>query len=97
MRPTSTTIVPTSTCATLQSDGDTADNNAQFDTTKGRARIQRIFSESATKSNEGGTDPDIKTTTSSKELSGRSHGPTLPGTSTVCRDKLSLTLSTKAS
>ena len=36
-RPTSTTIVPTSTCATIQSDGDTADNNAQLDTTKGRA------------------------------------------------------------
>ena len=60
-------------------------------------RIQRTFSEIATKSNEGGPDPDVKTTSASKELSGRPHGPTLPGTSTVCRDKLSPTLSTKAS
>ena len=37
MRPTSTTIVPTSTCATLQPDGDTADANAQLDTTRGKA------------------------------------------------------------
>ena len=62
MRPTSTTIVPTSTCATLQPDGDTADANAQLDTARGRARIQRTFSEIATKSNEGGPDPDVKTT-----------------------------------
>ena len=97
MRPTSTKVVSTPTCATLQSDSDTADNNAQLDTAKGGARIQRTFSEIATKTNEGGRDPDVKTTSSPKELSGRSHGPTLPGTSTVCRDKFSLTLSTKAS
>ena len=42
-RLTSSTIVPTSTCATLQSDADTADNNPQLDTAKGRARIQRTF------------------------------------------------------
>ena len=81
----------------LQSDGDTTDNIAQLDTAKGRARIQRTFSEIVTEPNEGGGDPDVKTTSSPKELSGRSHGPTLLGTSTVCRDKLSLTLSTKAS
>ena len=97
MRLTSMTIVPTSTCATLQPDGDTTDANAQLDTARGKARIQSTFSEIATKSNEGGPDPDVKTTSASKELSGRPHGPTLPGTSTVCRDKLSLTLSTKAS
>ena len=97
MRPTSTTIVPTSTYAMLQPDGDTAGANAQFDTARGKARIQRTFSEIATKSNEGGPDPDVRTTSASKELSGRLHGSKLPGTSTVCRDKLSLTLSTKAS
>ena len=37
MRPTSTTIVPTSTCATLQPDGDTTNVNAQRDTAKGKA------------------------------------------------------------
>ena len=47
--------------------------------------------------NEGSPDPDVKTTSTAKELSRRPHGPTLPGTSTVCRDKLSPTLSTKAS
>ena len=85
MRPTSSTIVPTSTCATLQSDADTADNNAQLDTTKGRAQIQRTFSEIATKPDKGGTDSDVKSTSSPKKLSGRSYGPTLPETSTVCR------------
>ena len=97
MRPTSTTIVPTSTCATLQPNGDTANANAHLDTAKGKARIQRTFSEIATTSNEGGQDHDVKTTSASKELSGRPHGPTLPGTSTVCRDKSSPTLSTKPS
>ena len=82
-RTTSTTIVSTSTCATLQSDGNTTDSSAQFDTAKGRAQIQRTFSEITTKPNEGGLDPDVKTTSSPKELSGRSHGPTLPGTSAV--------------
>ena len=97
MRPTSTTIVPTSTYATLQPDGDTADANARLDTAKGKVRIQRTFSEFATKSNEESPDPDVKTTSAAKELSRCPHGPTLPGTSTVCRDKLSPTLSTKAS
>ena len=83
MRPTSTTIVPKSTCATLQPDGDTADANAQLDTARGKARIQRTFLEITTKSNEGGPDPDVKTTSTSKELPGLLHGPTLPGTSTV--------------
>ena len=96
MRPTSTTIVSTSTCTTLQSDSDTVDNNAQLDTAKGGARIQRTFSKIATKPNEGCRDPNVKAASSPMELSGRSHGPTLPGTSTVCRDKSSLTLSTKA-
>ena len=36
-RPTSTTIVPTSTCATLQPEGDTADGNAQLVTASGKA------------------------------------------------------------
>ena len=40
--------------------------------------------------------PMSKTTSSPKELSGSSHGSTLPETSTVCRDKLSLTFSTDA-
>ena len=70
MRPTSTTVVSTSTCATLQPDRDTADNNAQLDTAKEGARIQRTFSEIATKPNEGGRDPDVKTASSPKELSG---------------------------
>ena len=55
------------------------------------------FLETATKPNEGGMDPDVKTTSSPKKLSGRSYGSTLPETSTVCRDKLSPTLSTDAS
>ena len=93
---TSATIVSTSTCTTLQPDGDTTDSNVQLDTGGGRAQIQRTFSEIATKPNEGGTDSDVKTTSSPKELSGRSHGSTLPETSTVCRNKLSLTLSTDA-
>ena len=59
-------------------------------------REERESREIATKPNEGGRDPDVKTASSPKELSGRSHGPTLPGTSTVCRDKSSPTLSTKA-
>ena len=57
---TSTTIVSTSTCATLQLAGNTTDSNAQFDTAR-RARIQRTFSEITTKPDEGGTDPDVKT------------------------------------
>ena len=69
-RPTSTTIVPTSTCATLQPNGDTADSNAQLDTARGRARIQRTFSEITTKPDKGGTVPDVKTIPSSNELSG---------------------------
>ena len=95
-RTTSATIVSTSICAMLQPDGDTTDSNAQPDTTRGRARIQRTFSEIATKPNEGGMDPDVKTTTSPKELPGCAYGSTLPETPTVCRDKLSLTLSTNA-
>ena len=39
----------------------------------------------------------VTTISPSKELSGCPHGPTLPGTTTVCRGKLSPTLSTKAS
>ena len=57
-----------------------------FDTARRRARIQRTSLEIATKPNEGGTDPGIKTIPSSKELSGHSHGSMLPKTSTVCRD-----------
>ena len=60
-------------------------------------RESREHSEFATKSNEESPDPNVKTTSAAKELSRRLHGPTLPGTSTVCRDKLSPTLSTKAS
>ena len=51
-----------------------------------RARIQRTFLEIATKPKGGGTDPDVKTTSSPKKLSGRSHGSMLPETSTVYRD-----------
>ena len=81
----------------LQPYGDTVNANAQRDTAKGKTRIQRTFSEIATTSNEGGPDHDVPTTSPSKELSGCPHGPMLPGTSTVCRDKSSLTLSTKPS
>ena len=71
------------------------DRNKQLVTASGRTRIQRTFSEIATKPDEGGTDPEVKTTSSPKELSGCSHGSTLPETSTICRDKLSPTLSTE--
>ena len=57
-RTTQATIVSTSTCATLQPDGDTTDSNAQLDTARGRAQMQRTFSEIATKPNEGGTDSE---------------------------------------
>ena len=70
---TSTTIVSTSTCATLQPDGDTTDSNARLDTARGRARIQRTFSEIATKPDEGDMDLNVKTTSLPKKLSGRSH------------------------
>ena len=70
----------------LKPDGNTTDSNAKFDTARRRARIQRTFSEMATKPDEGGMDPDVKTIPSPKELSGHSHGSTLPETSTVCRD-----------
>ena len=52
--------------------------NAQRDTAKGKARIQRTFSKIATTSNKGSPDSDVKTTSASMELSRRPHGPTLP-------------------
>ena len=70
----------------LQPDGDTTDSKARFDTSRGIARIKRIFSEIATKPDKGGTDSDVKTTSSPKKLSGRLYGSTLPESSTVCRD-----------
>ena len=56
-------------------------------TPKDEERESREHSQKiATKPNEGGTDPDVKTIPSPKELPGRLHGSTLPETSTVCRD-----------
>ena len=70
----------------IQPDGNTTDGNAQLGTASGGARIQRTFSEIATKPNKGCTDPGVKTIPSPKELSGHLHGSMLPETPTVCRD-----------
>ena len=54
------------------------------------------FSKITTKSNKGDTDSDVKTTSSSKKLSGHLHGSMLPETPTVCRDTPSPTLTVNA-
>ena len=78
------TIISTSACTTFQPTCDTTDRDTYFRSARGGVRIQRTFSKIATKSNKRDMDSDVKTTPSSKKLSGHSHGSALPETPTLC-------------
>ena len=93
--PTQRPLFPHPPVQRFQADGDTTHGNKHVGPARDGVRFQRTFSKFATKSNEGGTYVDVKTS-SPKELPLRSHGSTLPETSTVCRDKLPLTFSAEA-